>query len=300
MQVTFEAIADADEKGWAGTSWDTDITGSGVSQLNDSYDPNIRTTDTNGALPGGVVPIYQVNTDAGAPGDLDNVSVAIQSPTISNANVNERRNYLGTPNAPLGAGVDPAPAPGFPSWLGNFLVDYDGVGTGDVHLINQLVAFTSNNGTPTVYTDDTFKPSAPGQGASFGFGETFVPPVFTVDDLVQCCGQLPGALVVGGPLPTNDDDDPDQVAWSLVSLIGPDGAEVGASVDPLTGVFTWQSAPTDSTGTYVATIAGANTLGLTTPAGADTGTYTFRLVPEPASITLLGLALAGFGFIRRR
>jgi hypothetical protein len=136
-------------------------------------------------------------------------------------------------------------------------------------------------------------------------------PVFTVDNIDETDGLggddrgwLPGSLVTGGPLPTNDDDSPDQVAWSLVSLIGPDGPEAGGSVDPVSGVFSWQSAGGplgDSLGEYTATIQGINSLGLATPAGTDSGTFTFRLVPEPASVTLLGLAMVGvLGYFRRR
>jgi len=161
-----------------------------------------------------------------------------------------------------------------------------------VDLIANAFADAGNAAAPSATVTTEVIPFGPGD-------------VFEVDNLTLGGPRVAGALVTAGPLPTNDDDSPDQVAWLLESFIGPGGAVVPpenpASVNATTGVFSWQSMATSPLGSYTATIRGTNNLGMMTPAGTDTGTLTFRLVPEPASVTLLGLAMVGaFGIIRRR
>jgi hypothetical protein len=124
-----------------------------------------------------------------------------------------------------------------------------------------------------------------------------LPGELRVDDLSISDG-LPGDLITGGPLPTRGTHHPDEVDWLLESFIGPNGPVDGATVDPTTGVFTWQTQPADRRGLYSAMIRGTTTVGLF---GTDTGLLTFELVPEPASFTLFGLAMVcGRGLVRRR
>ncbi len=110
---------------------------------------------------------------------------------------------------------------------------------------------------------------------------------------------FPGDMIMGRVPYTEADGD--TVDWSLVSLIGPGGVDFTpqASVDQDdtatdSGKFSW-TAPLDApTGRYHATIRG------TDPDGSDTGDLSFRVVPEPGAIALLGIGMVGLVLGRRR
>jgi hypothetical protein len=253
--------------------------------------PQFDATPAAGGPTGGV---YSTNADGGVD-PLDYKAIAVIANSANTYGGTHRRHPGENEAQSTPVDVDNAPMLP-PTLLGSISVLWDG--TTDLSGKSWVQVNTPDNVTDawaTIIGNTGI--NQPLQNMSFGPRSEWVVGGFSVDDLAGH-GYLPGAIVSGGPLPTNDDDDPDSVAWSLVSLIGPDGAEVGASVDPLTGVFTWDSAPTDSLGTYTATIQGINA---GPNAGTDSGEFTFRLVPEPTSITLLGLAMVGaIGYIRRR
>lgn len=116
---------------------------------------------------------------------------------------------------------------------------------------------------------------------------------------------------VGSTINTNitgTDPNGDDVTLSFLSFVGPGGNIAGSTFtpgapgNPTSGNFVWNSTGF-GVGTYIATILGSDG-GLT-----DQGTITINLikrptnpseVPLPASVLLLGSAIAGIGVMRRR
>jgi hypothetical protein len=274
--------------------WDM-VLGPGVTPSDFGY---VAAADPQYDPPGppGLTALFSQNGDAGSnTGDLQRITV------ITSAANNHQGTHLRHPgeNEPSGVGANSNLAP--PMLLGSAYVFWDGTFGPDN---KTFVGIAPNGANPWTSITAGNVPVGHGVGEfSSGPQEEWVGgPLDTLDvgDLDLVSGRLPGALIVAGPLPSDDADDPDQLTWQLVSLIGPDGPEVGASVDPLTGVFTWQTSPTEGKGAYTAVISATNNRGDLNPPGTDSGNLTFDIVPEPATMSLLGLALGLLGLIRRR
>jgi hypothetical protein len=296
MEVSFTAQAAAGEKGWAGSTFDVSLTGSGLSKLLDSYEPNANTTDINGPTTiGGVLPIYQSNGDLGIPSNLNDIAASIASATISNANQFETRNYIGTPNGP--------PTAASPASIGTFYVQWNGFDVGAVNLTDHSFVFTSTNGTPTNYADDFFKPSVDGSGATFQFGRLHETPLQIVDEVD------PIAILTGHPaVYANELDTVDSYGmfdtWSVIGLesytphfgpgLPPNELPGNPTVDNA-GLFSWTTAGYDP-GIYVWRLRATDTGGW-----SDDGFLTVTiLTPEPASLALFGLGVISMGCLRGR
>lgn len=74
----------------------------GITDVGGGWGPNTSTVDSNGASPGGIVPLFNTNFDAGTPGDLKAIQTAI-APGVTNVAVDPRANVGKTNPALIGS-----------------------------------------------------------------------------------------------------------------------------------------------------------------------------------------------------
>lgn len=135
----------AGELGFALTGFNVGLSG-GLTDVGGGWGPNTATVDSNGALPGGVVPLFATNVDGGTPGDLLGILTSIAG-GVTNGAVDPRANVGKT--APALAGTV------FVRWAA------DGLST----LNTNGVLFTTNS-----TTGQFLVPASPGAGAELVFG----------------------------------------------------------------------------------------------------------------------------------
>lgn len=102
--------------------------------------------------------------------------------------------------------------------------------------------------------------------------------------------------IVSGTLPAADDGGVENLGWAFDGAPTGPGAPVHApTLDPLTGLFSWD-VDGSMGGLYTFSILATDAGGL-----SDGGLLTVQvIVPEPATVCLVGLALVGFAGFRRK
>lgn len=95
------------------------------------WGPNTQTVDSNGALPGGVVPLWATNVDGGTPGDLQGILVSIAGGVTS---ANDPRRRVGQ-------------AGGVEGYMGTIFVQWEGTGYASLSLQDILVSANTTTGS---------------------------------------------------------------------------------------------------------------------------------------------------------
>lgn len=150
VDINMEVLSlDAGEAGFANAGFNLVLTG-----LTDlaGWGPDSRTVDSNGALPGGVVPLWATNVDAGTNGDLQGILVSIAGGVTG---ANDPRRKVGQAGGPNG-------------YMGSVFLGWEGTTAASLDLVGLLTSANSTTGQ--------FLQSRPGEPSTLTFGSAIPEP----------------------------------------------------------------------------------------------------------------------------
>lgn len=140
----------APESGFANVGFNIGLTN--LTADSSGWAPNTATVDSNGAAPGGVVPLFATNVDGGTVGDLQGILTSIAGGVTLAA---DPRRTVGQASGPAGH------VPG-PALIGSIFVTWDGVSPATLNTNGVLFSVNSTTGS--------FADLGPGAGATINFG----------------------------------------------------------------------------------------------------------------------------------